>query len=100
MARFVIVLDEGGAADAAAVRARLQAAYGDVFDFSPNCMLVATDAVAKQVAIAGGISEQGLLPIEEDGGGGSVSGAVFRINGYSGFADPSLWEWLTAKAEG
>ena len=100
MARFVIVLDEGGAAEAAAVRARLRAAYGDVFDLSPSCMLVATDSVAKQVAIAGGISEQGLLPIEEEDGSGSVSGAVFRINGYSGFADPSLWEWLRAKAEG
>ena len=99
MARFVIVLDEDGAVEAAAVRARLRAAYGDVFDFSPNCMLVATDAVTKQVAIAGGISDQGSLPIEEGAEVGSVSGAVFRINGYSGFADPSLWEWFRERAE-
>lgn len=86
MSTFVVVLDREGAAASSDVLARLREAYKDVHPYTPTCILVSADALTEDVAEAGGI--------KGDDRDGAATGAVFRINGYSGYTNRSLWEWI------
>lgn len=66
---------------------RIKAHYSRFYRISDTCYLVRSDDVSSQVADKIGL---GTPPLE------GALGAVFRLNGsYSGFASPSLWEWVT-----
>ena len=93
MRSFVVIVDERGADKAAEVKARLDAAYADVYEISPTVFVVASDGLTESVAISAGFKDRRGLGEHE------VTGVVFRIDIYSGYTRTSLWEWLR-KAEG
>ena len=89
MDRFVVILDAEGAKARDRVRKRLRNAF--LFhEYSDTAFLVAGDIVTNDVAVAAGFKKG-----DKDG---PTTGIVFRIRGYAGFGDRSLWEWLE-KAE-
>ena len=90
MSTFIVIMDPGGAARGPEVKSRLQEKFKEVYEFSPTAFLVAADTLTVEVARAGGIKGEGQMA--------NATGAVFRIDNYSGYSDRSLWEWL-AKVE-
>ena len=88
MTIFVVILDADGVEAAPKVKDHLEGRFPGVYEFTPTCFLVSGNALTQEVAAAGGLHSTDLL-------GEGTSGAVFRINGYGGYTDPSLWEWLT-----
>ena len=68
------------------VRNRLKDEYGAVYEYVPSVLMVSADALTADVARTAGIKTENENRI--------ATGAVFRINGYSGFTDRSLWEWF------
>ena len=57
-----------------------------VHDFVPTCILVSADVLTEDIAEAAGI--------KGDDRDTAATGAVFRINGYGGYTNRSLWEWI------
>lgn len=86
MSTFVVILDREGAAVAPQVEERLKEAFPVVHAWLPTVFLVSSDGLTSEVAEAGGINGEGDEP--------RATGAVFRIDNYSGFSNRSLWEWL------
>ena len=87
MDTFVIILDAEGVESRAAVEATLRDKYEQVYPFGPHAFLVASDDLTAIVAEEAGIKGDNRHP--------GATGAVFKISGYSGYTDRSLWEWLT-----
>ena len=70
------------------VRDRLQKRYPEPqhLPLADNLFLVRSESIAQSVAEALGIKGE-----DRD-----ATGVVFKLNSaYSGFADRSIWEWLT-----
>ena len=86
MVTFVIVMDSEGAAASSQVKTRLQEKFKHFHEFSPTSFLVADDVLTLDVAEAAGIKGENRQP--------GATGAIFKIAGYSGYTDRSLWEWL------
>ena len=86
MSVFAVILDREGAPEAEQVRARLEDKFELVYEYTPNVFMVSTDALTADVARAVGIKGKGAERV--------ATGAVFRISGYSGYTDRSLWEWF------
>ncbi len=65
----------------------LQKYYPNIYKLEDNVILVACNELTSDV-----VDNVALTKSKEDEG---VRGAVFSLNGfYTGFAKPSLWEWL------
>ena len=88
MSVFVVILDTEGGKAAAEVKSRLEQRFEFIHEYTPTCFLVADDVLTRDVAHVGGIRMGDLLDTE------TVTGAVFRVNGWDGYTDQSLWEWL------
>ena len=75
--------------------ARLRRAYPEsaIFQLDENAFVITGDTLSSDVARAAGVGRD-----SDDEG---IRGVVFKLNGsYSGFATPSLWEWLEKAEEG
>ena len=73
---------------------RLVSAYPTNFQYTDTFYLVAVDPVTLTKDIAERVGLKGANRIEDS------SGVVFTLNtAYSGFTNPSLWEWLKAIKE-
>jgi len=84
---FVATLSE---ADAVFERARSIAAdSGDVFKLDRDKFYIAFDGISVELAEKLGIRSEPFLG----------SGVVMPVQGYSGRAPTSLWEWLRLKGE-
>ncbi len=91
MDAYIVIMDREGIAASPTVKARLQNKFGRVYEFSEGSFLVAADDLTANIAQVAGM--KGDDQIE------GATGAVFRINGYAGYTDRALWEWLD-KVEG
>ena len=87
MAIFVVILDAEGEEAAPKVKDRLRERFPSFYEYTPTCFMVSAETLAKEVAKAGGLHSKDLF-------GEGATGAVFRINGYGGYTDASLWEWI------
>ena len=87
MGLFVIVLDEDGIRATDPVRDRLRNRFDDTYEISPFAFLVSSKELTKDVAATAGI--RGDDRIE------GATGAVFRLDSYSGFTNRAMWEWIS-----
>ena len=85
MSVFVVVMDAEGSVAAPQVLERLREKFPEVHKYTSTCFLVSADSLTKEVAEAAGLRREN----------GGFTGVVFRLDGYSGFTDTSLWEWIS-----
>ena len=72
------------------MRKRIRSAYPNAYEYTNTLFLIRGDSftLARDVAARIGLKGEGRM---ED-----ASGVVFKLNrGYSGFTQPSLWDWLS-----
>ncbi len=83
---FVVALDADGAVAGALVRERLKERISSFYELSPTVFAITADMLSNDVAEMAGLKGEDRLP--------NATGAVFRIDSYSGFTNRALWEWL------
>ena len=83
---FVVVLDEDGKAVSAQVEERLKGSVSSLYRLSPDVFVVAADLLSSELAAVAGIKGEERLS--------DATGVVFRIDGYSGFTNRAMWEWM------
>ena len=83
---FVVALDADGEVASEMVEERLKRSVSDFYRLSPSVFVVSADLLSSELANAAGIKGDDRLS--------DATGVVFRIDGYSGFTDRSLWEWM------
>jgi len=83
---FVIVLDKQGESVKEEVYDRLKNKNVKFYRISSATFILKGEYLSGEVAEIVGIKGDDRLK--------DASGVVFRIDSYSGFADPSIWEFL------
>lgn len=83
---FVVVLDREGEGVREEVNERLENRASLVYRVSSTVFMVSEFGLSKDIAEMAGIKGDDRIP--------DATGAVFRIDSYSGFTDRALWEWL------
>ncbi len=83
---FAVILDADGEAESERVEARLRKKFSSLYRLSPSVFVVAADLLSSELAESAGIKGEDRLE--------GATGVVFRIDGYSGFTDGSMWEWM------
>ena len=87
---FIVIVDDDVPETALEqVREQIQEKYPDNRHYEMSSRVFFVTGKELTQAISEGIGIRGDNRFE------GASGAVFRLNGaYSGFTDPSVWEWL------
>ena len=88
MALHAIVLVESNEK----VADRINQYYPNHYKINETCFLVRSGEISEKIAISAGIKGDEQIA--------DALGVVFKLNGaYSGYAMPSIWEWLSMEEE-
>ena len=86
MSTFVIILDADGEQVTEHVKDRLQQKFKTFYEYTETVFMVSGDVLTEHVANSAGLKGSERI----DG----ATGVVFRVGGYSGYTNQSLWEWF------